>query len=144
MIVVWWFDIQGSIFMADLSPNTMYAVRLIVRHEHRYSGWTGSQIVLSLRVEDDPLVQEQTVSLCPEQKGSALRPSKEHQGWMYVQVGEFLCRAARGKIHFRIHDPNEFKAGIVVAGVQVSPCSSDEETEESTNRKGRIQKWRRG
>ncbi|KAL5997065.1 hypothetical protein ACLOJK_007993, partial [Asimina triloba] len=79
----------------------------------RHSGWGHSQIVLSLRVVDDSLVQEQTVSLCPGQKGSALRPSKEHQGWMYAQVGEFLCRAAGGKVEFRIYEPKELKKGIL-------------------------------
>ncbi|KAL5997060.1 hypothetical protein ACLOJK_007988 [Asimina triloba] len=107
--------------MADLSPNTMYDVRFLVRHMPKHSGWEKSRIVLSLRVEDDPLVQEQTVSLCPGQKECALRPSKEHQGWMYVQVGEFLCRAAGGKVEFRIHQLQEVKSGtgILVAGVQL-------------------------
>ncbi|KAL5997074.1 hypothetical protein ACLOJK_008002 [Asimina triloba] len=120
--------------MADLSPNTMYAVRFLVKHMPKHSGWERSQVVLSLRVEDDPLVQERTVSLFPGRKRSVLhvlRPSKEHQGWMYVQVGEFFCRAAGGKVEFRIHEPNFRpqevpKTGILVAAVQISPCSSDE------------------
>ncbi|KAL5997078.1 hypothetical protein ACLOJK_008006 [Asimina triloba] len=96
-------------------------------HMPRHSGWERSQIMLVLRVEDDPLVQQQTVSL-----SRTKAQCNEHQGWMYVQVGDFLCRAAMGEVEFRIHEPEvkEIKTGILVAGVQICPCSSDEETGE--------------
>lgn len=125
LIGVWWFDICGIIDMADLSPKTMYAVRFLIRHTPTHSGWGILPAVLSLQLEDDPHIHEQRVFLCPKQKGSALRPSKEYKGWMYVKVGEFLCDADGGEVAFRMQEVNEYKQGIIVMGVEIRPCSDE-------------------
>ncbi|KAL5997055.1 hypothetical protein ACLOJK_007983 [Asimina triloba] len=131
LIQVWWFDIRGTIDMADLSPNTMYVVRFLVRRTPRHHGWGYSPIVLSLQLEDDPQTHERTVFMHPKQQGGALRPSKEYKDWMYVKVGEFFCDADGGEVAFRMQEVNEYKKGIIVMGVEIRPCN-DQETEESS------------
>ncbi|KAL5997054.1 hypothetical protein ACLOJK_007982 [Asimina triloba] len=131
LIKVWWFDIRGTINKADLSPNTKYAVRFLMRHTSNHYGWEHLPVMLSLRVEDDPPMHEQTVLLCPNQRRSALRPSKEYNGWMHVKVGEFLCDAEGGDVEFRMHELSQYKEGIMVMGVEIRPCSVQEMEESS-------------
>ncbi|XP_058103430.1 uncharacterized protein LOC131246999 [Magnolia sinica] len=122
LILVWWFNLSGSIDMAALSPGTMYTVRFIVRHTAHHYGWQHAPVNLSLHVKNNPHAQTRKVLMLPDQEGSVLQPSVENNGWMEVEVGEFFCDGD-GEVEFRMYELHEYKEGIMVMGVEIRPST---------------------
>ncbi|XP_058103431.1 putative F-box protein PP2-B12 [Magnolia sinica] len=121
LISVWWFDLRGTIDMAHLSPDTNYTVRFIVRHTSDHAGWQNMPVKLSLHVKSNPYMHIRDVLMSPDQAESVLQPSAENNGWMEVEVGEFLCDRDGGEVEFRMYELYSYKEGILVMGVEIRP-----------------------
>ncbi|KAL5997051.1 hypothetical protein ACLOJK_007979 [Asimina triloba] len=131
----WWFEIWGTIDTANLSPNSTYSVRLVMKNKYKDYKWNLLPFALSLRKKhDDPYMlrgrrrvrlEVRFLNDAPAAAAAAdddiIQPSAENQGWVEVNLGEFFCDGKGGEVEFRMKEVRELKKGFLVMGAVVKP-----------------------
>ncbi|KAK1440436.1 hypothetical protein QVD17_06263 [Tagetes erecta] len=138
-------EIEGTIDTQDLSPNTTYGAYLIIKVSDQAFGLDSIPSETSIS-KDESSVITNTAFLCPldEQKqqleslffmnrrrmmekrvveGDARRPSKRGDGWMEVELGEFIVgdKSEMVKMSLMEVKGHQLKGGLIIEGIEMRP-----------------------
>ncbi|XP_047151353.1 F-box protein PP2-B15-like [Vigna umbellata] len=132
--MVSWLEIRGEIWTRILTPNTWYAVYLIMKISHREYGLDRVACEVSVAVGEK--VQSGKVYLCEKdekkgKKGRVLKmeeeevmgvAAKREDGWMEIKVGEFFSGENDEHVTMSLMEEGyQLKGGLVVEGIEVRP-----------------------
>ncbi|CAK8572498.1 unnamed protein product [Lathyrus sativus] len=126
-----WLEIKGKIRTKVLTPNTLYAVYLITKVSHRVYGldYAPAEVSVSVanRVQNSKAYlynKYEDTLFCEKYEGIQV-PSKRDDGWMEIELGEFLCgdeieddeevKMSVMEVGYRL------KGGLIVEGIEVRP-----------------------
>ncbi|KAK1440437.1 hypothetical protein QVD17_06264 [Tagetes erecta] len=137
-------EIEGTIDTQDLSPNTTYGAYLIIKVSDHAFGL--DSIPSETTISKDESSVTNTAFLCPldEQKqqleslffmnrrrmmekrvvkGDARRPSKRGDGWMEVELGEFIVgdKCEMVKMSLKEVKGHQLKGGLIIEGIEMRP-----------------------
>ncbi|KAI3752550.1 hypothetical protein L2E82_24584 [Cichorium intybus] len=137
-------QIEGRIKTQDLSPNTTYGAYLIIQVSDRAFGL--DSIASEISVSKDECSVSNTAYLCPldERKqllesllfmnrrrmmeklvleGEGRRPSKREDGWMEIELGEFIVGQKSEVVQMNLMEVkgNQLKGGLIIEGIEVRP-----------------------
>lgn len=134
---VCWLEIRGKIDMSILSPWTLYKAYLVYKLTKRHYGFNVPvEVAIAERhygFEYGPLdaalggdENKQTVYLDPslEIMDGARRPNERADGWLEMELGEFLCQAEEdGELEMMCAEYKNlcWKSGLIVQGIEVRP-----------------------
>ncbi|KAL6181738.1 hypothetical protein ACLB2K_048387 [Fragaria x ananassa] len=134
---VCWLEIRGKIDMSILSPWTLYKAYLVYKLTKRHYGFNVPvEVAIAERhygFEYGPLdaalggdENKQTVYLDPSLKimDGARRPNERADGWLEMELGEFLCQAEEdGELEMMCAEYKDlcWKSGLIVQGIEVRP-----------------------
>uniref|UniRef100_A0A1D1Z7R8 F-box protein At2g02240 n=1 Tax=Anthurium amnicola TaxID=1678845 RepID=A0A1D1Z7R8_9ARAE len=131
LIEVCWLDVFGKLEVSELSQGTLYAAYLVFRLKE---GWHGLDGLQEGSVALGSYASRRWVCLDPskdtlEECGPAGVPHPRGDGWMELQLGEFMVAAEEddGKtVIFRLREVERrsWKSGLVIEGVELRPKTS--------------------
>lgn len=121
-----WLEIEGKIETRILTPNTSYAVYLIMKISHREYGLDTAPADVSITVANK-LVQSGKAYLCPKDHNKFHgigNPSKREDGWMEIELGEFFFNEGEDDDEVKISFMEvgyQLKGGLIIEGIEVRP-----------------------
>lgn len=135
---VCWLEIRGKIDMSILSPSTLYKAYLVYKlTEDAYGFDVAVEVTIGARhfgFEYGPLdaalngdANKQSGFLDPDMKisdGAGRRPNERVDGWLEMELGEFLCQAEEdGELEMMCVEIKDlcWKSGLIVQGIEVRP-----------------------
>lgn len=120
-----WLEINGKIRTRILTPNTTYAVYLITNVSHRRYGLDSAPAEVSVEVSNKVLNGKAYLyqNIFIEDINNEIRvPSKRDDGWMEIELGEFLCGEADEEVKVSVREVGyQLKGGLIVEGIEVRP-----------------------
>ncbi|XP_029125750.1 F-box protein PP2-B15 isoform X2 [Cajanus cajan] len=116
-----WLEIQGKIETKILTQNTSYGAYLIMKISHREYGL--DSVVCDVSVQLGNKVQSGRVYLCKkldEKKDEGIGiPRRREDGWMEVEVGEFLSGEGEEVVKISLMEVGyRLKGGLIVEGLE--------------------------
>ncbi|KAK7392046.1 hypothetical protein VNO78_20472 [Psophocarpus tetragonolobus] len=125
-----WLEIKGKIGSRILTPNTSYAVYLIMNISHREYGL--DSVACEVCVAVGKQVQSGRVYLCQKEheKRKMLDaeedkigvPRRREDGWMEIEVGEFFSGDGDQEVRMSLMELGyHLKAGLIIEGLEVRP-----------------------
>lgn len=145
--MVSWLEIQGKLKTRILTPNTSYAVYLIMKVSHREYGLDSAPCEVSVEVANrvqssgraylclqryDENKHNETLQLHGNrmvgnykmvQDEEIAVPSKREDGWMEIEVGEFFCGGeADEEVKMGVMEVGyQLKGGLIIEGIEIRP-----------------------
>ncbi|KAK7284400.1 hypothetical protein RJT34_19145 [Clitoria ternatea] len=139
-----WLEIEGRIKTGILTPNTLYGAYLIMNVSQRAYGLDFAPSEVSVAVgekvhrrraclgqkDDKKRAMEslfygnrREVLLMEEEEGEGIWvPRKRDDGWMEIEMGEFLSGEGDEEIKMSLKEVGyQLKGGLVLEGIQVRP-----------------------
>ncbi|KAK7277972.1 hypothetical protein RJT34_22993 [Clitoria ternatea] len=125
-----WLEIQGKIRTGSLTPNTSYAVHLIMKTSHREYGLDSGPCEVSVSVGNK--VQSGRAYLCQRDEDKHEKenlvhkgiqvPWKREDGWMELELGEFFSGEADEQVKMSLMEVGyQLKGGLIVEGIEIRP-----------------------
>ncbi|KAL5060936.1 hypothetical protein RYX36_032540 [Vicia faba] len=139
-----WLEIEGKIKANILTPNTSYGAYLVMKVSHRAYGLDSAPSQVS--VTKGKIVKRGKAYLCDKDEnkcnmetlfygnrrnrmvqeqevGEKVQvPSTREDGWMEIEIGEFLSGEGDEEIQMSVAEVgHQLKGGLVVEGIEVRP-----------------------
>ncbi|CAI8615397.1 unnamed protein product [Vicia faba] len=139
-----WLEIEGKIRANILTPNTSYGAYLVMKVSHRAYGLDSAPSQVS--VTKGKIVKRGKAYLCDKDEnkcnmetlfygnrrnrmvqeqevGEKVQvPSTREDGWMEIEIGEFLSGEGDEEIQMSVAEVgHQLKGGLVVEGIEVRP-----------------------